>query len=79
MLDARAQLVVRREMREILGITDMDTSGKSGIIANVMVKAMVLGVDDTIAWVKQVQQAGSIDAAQADRMIYSLERHSRWR
>ncbi len=79
MLDVRTEMIVRRELRQILGITEDDTSGRSSILANVLTKARTQGIDETIAWLHVVVQGEQLDSATAERIAVLLERHSRWR
>jgi hypothetical protein len=79
MLDTSRMLEFRRAMRDAIGITVDDTSGRSSIVANVATKGTQQGVDDTVVWVRELQKAGTLTAEQAERIVELLNRYSRWR
>jgi hypothetical protein len=69
----------RRAMRDAIGITVDDTSGRSSIVANVVTKATQQGIDDTVGWVREIQKSGAVTAEQAERIVGLLNHFSRWR
>jgi len=79
LLDASRSLEIKRYMRIILEITELDTSGKSSVVANVMTKAQRQGIDETVEWLKEIQLAGTITAEQAERITTLLNAYARWR
>jgi hypothetical protein len=66
-------------MRDILDISESDTSGKSSVVANVMTKATRQGIDETVAWLKEMAQVGTITNEQAERITNLLNAYARWR